>query len=138
MKTVNSVTHHRNGGIEQGILEAVKETQGLTPKEQDRLDHLKGLPQNRTEIRNTYTIMEKHDIGQEAKRRFAAYLITLGYKVIDGTMQEGRTGVSAQISHTGAPDKANFTEVTRINPIKWYVRLAVKDYNNTDITEGKF
>jgi hypothetical protein len=138
MKTFSSTIRHRNGGFEQAILEAVKETQGLDADDQARLDHLKSLPQNRTEINQTYTVMEKHDMGQEAKRRFAAYLLTLGYKVIPGTMQEGRTGVSAQISHTGSPDKANFTEVTRINPIKWYVRLAVKDYNNLEITEGKF
>lgn len=138
MKNVSSVTHHTNGGIEQGILEAVQNTQGLTVADAARLLELQSSPQNRTEVRNTYNVMEKKDIGREAKTRFAAYLLSLGYKVIQGTMQEGRTGVSAQISHTGAPDKANFTEVTRINPIKWYVRLAVKDYDNHDITEGKF
>jgi len=39
----------KNGGIEQALLEVVKETQGLTEEEQKRLDHLKSLPQNRIE-----------------------------------------------------------------------------------------
>lgn len=138
MKQLNSVTHHRNGGLEQGIMEAVQNTQGLTVADAARLLELQSLPQNRTETRKTYSHMEKKDIGVAAKIRFAKYLNTLGYKVIEGTIMEGRSGVSAQVHQSGKPDAANFSEVQKVTPIKWWVRLAVQDYDNTEITEGKF
>lgn len=138
MKQINSVIHHSNGGIEQGILEAVQNTQGLTVADAARLMDLQSQPQNRTEVRNTYNLMEKKDIGVAAKIRFASYLETLGYKIVPGTINESRAGVTAQISQRVKPNIENFTEVSPINPIKWFVRLAVKDYDNTDITEGKF
>jgi hypothetical protein len=39
----------QNGGIEQAILEIVKDTQGLSEEDQKRLDFLQSLPQNRVE-----------------------------------------------------------------------------------------
>lgn len=41
----------RNGGLEQDILEAVKEIQGLSEKDKARLEYLKSLPQNRYELK---------------------------------------------------------------------------------------
>ena len=56
---INSYKHHRNGGFEQGILQ-VMEDEGLLKKQsdKDRLEFLKSLPQERTEVVNTYEIQE--------------------------------------------------------------------------------
>ena len=57
---INSYKHHRNGGFEQGILQ-IMENEGLLKKQSDknRLELLKSLPQNRTEIINSYDIISK-------------------------------------------------------------------------------
>ena len=56
---INSTITHRNGGFEQGILQIMKD-EGLLKDEVDknRLELLKSLPQNRTEVINTYEIKE--------------------------------------------------------------------------------
>jgi len=47
-----SQIHHKSGGLEQAILQAVSETQELSDKDQQRLDYLKSQDQfYRTEIR---------------------------------------------------------------------------------------
>jgi hypothetical protein len=42
----------KNGGIEQAILAAVEETQGLEALDKERLEYLKSLPQDRVEVEN--------------------------------------------------------------------------------------
>lgn len=56
---INSYKHHRNGGFEQGMLQVMKD-EGLLKNEsdKDRLEFLKSLPQNRTEVINTYEVKE--------------------------------------------------------------------------------
>ncbi len=43
--------HIRNGGIEQGFLQAAQEDGFLTPEGEKRLALLKSLPQDRTEVK---------------------------------------------------------------------------------------
>lgn len=61
--TINSTITHKNGGFEQGILQIMSD-EGLLKNESDknRLDFLKSLPQNRTEI------IDSRELNQEAER----------------------------------------------------------------------
>lgn len=47
-----STTTYKNGGIEQGILQIIEDHEELelSAADKKRLDYLKSLPQNRTEI----------------------------------------------------------------------------------------
>ena len=56
---IQSTTRHRNGGIEQAFLSILDEEGKLSEMEKQHLEHLKSLPQDRTEVRNTYTIKTK-------------------------------------------------------------------------------
>ena len=49
MKIYSTITH-RNGGIEQGFLQIMSDEGILTDADKKRLEYLKSLPQNRTEI----------------------------------------------------------------------------------------
>jgi len=44
------VIRHRNGGLEQGLLEQISEDRKLTQEESDLLDRLASLEQNRFSI----------------------------------------------------------------------------------------
>jgi len=58
MNVCSSITH-KNGGLEQGILEVMAEENLASISDLERLKYLKSLPQNRTEILNTYDIETK-------------------------------------------------------------------------------
>lgn len=58
--TIDSTVTHKNGGFEQGILQIMND-EGLLKNESDknRLDFLKSLPRNRTEIINSCEIKQE-------------------------------------------------------------------------------
>ena len=58
MKLVSTVTH-RNGGFEQGILQVMEDEGLINEEDKKRLEYLKSLSQNRTEIINEHEVKEK-------------------------------------------------------------------------------
>lgn len=69
IEIVTSSVTYKNGGIEQGILQIIEDRgdMALEPKDKQRLEYLKSLPQNRTEILRTSTIVSPADPSTEEK-----------------------------------------------------------------------